>query len=51
MNRYRCSIKAARSFTVEAEDEKEAFDIAFEQIEWDCDIELVEKDIEMEGES
>lgn len=46
MNKYRISIKAARPFTVEAENEKEAFDIAFEQIEWDYELELIEENIE-----
>lgn len=51
MNRYRISIKAARPFTVEAENEKEAFDTAFEQIEWDYDLELLEENIDEEDEN
>ena len=46
MNSYSILIKAARPFTVEAESESEAFDTAFEQIEWDYDIELLEENIE-----
>jgi hypothetical protein len=49
VNRYRISIKAARPYTVEAEDEKDAFDVAFEQTEWDYDIELVAENIETSG--
>lgn len=46
--RYRLRIKAARYVEVEAGSEKEAFDLAFEESEWDYDMEVVD-DIEGTG--
>lgn len=42
MGKYRVTIKSARPVVVEADDDREAFNIAFEETEWDYDIEKLE---------
>lgn len=48
MNKYKIFIKSARPLTVNAETESEAFDIAFDDMEWDYDVELVDENVNEE---
>ena len=35
---YSVRIRGCRAVSVEADDEKEAYDLAFGEMEWDCDV-------------
>lgn len=46
MPKYKVKIRQARPVIVEADNEKEAYDLAFDASEWDDDYEMIEENEE-----